>query len=193
MNREQEEAPLIAVLGSARLGEDDPRWSQAYDLGRLLAGAGYTVMTGGYGGLMAAVARGAFEAGGRAIGLPMRNWRSLQPNPWQSELRWSLHYGERLAHILNCQAAIALPGGVGTLSELTLCWSAAQTEGRPAPLILLGEHWPALISSIASHLVVNALDLALLRFAGDAAEALRLLEAARLASWPPAGGLGPYG
>ncbi len=113
----------IAVLGSARLTENDEWWAQAYKLGALLAKEGYVIVTGGYGGLMTAASRGAHEAGGRAIGLPMQHWTGIAPNPWNADLRWSSNYGTRLNYILHCDAVIALPGGVGTLSEMAIAWS----------------------------------------------------------------------
>jgi uncharacterized protein (TIGR00725 family) len=70
----------VAVLGSARLTEEDNRWQLAYRLGELLATVGFATITGGYGGLMEAVSRGAHMAGGHVIGLPMRHWTQLAPN-----------------------------------------------------------------------------------------------------------------
>jgi predicted Rossmann-fold nucleotide-binding protein len=72
---------------------------------------------------------------------------------------------------------IALPGGVGTLSEMALMWAASQTESRPLPLVLLGECWPPIIQSLRENLVINERDLRLLRFAGEPADAVRELEA----------------
>jgi len=60
----------VGVLGSARLTENDGWWARAHKLGTLLAAEGFVLVTGGYGGLMAAVSRGAHETGGRVIGLP---------------------------------------------------------------------------------------------------------------------------
>lgn len=167
----------VGVMGSARLTEDDARWTLAYKLGELLAGAGYVVVTGGYGGLMAAVSRGARERGGSVIGLPMRHWSGIAPNQWNAVLRWSTDYGTRINHIIRCDAVVALPGGVGTLAELMIAWSASQTEGRSLPLVLLGDCWPPIITSIREHLVVSDPDIALLRFAKDPEEALRELQA----------------
>lgn len=163
----------VAVLGSARLTEDDDRWTQAHKLGMLLAGEGFAIMTGGYGGLMAAVSRGAREMGGHVIGLPMQHWAGIEPNAWNVDLRWSGNYGTRLNHILHCDAVIALPGGVGTLSEMAIVWAASQTEARALPLVLLGDCWPPVIQSFREHLVVNDLDLNLLRFATSPEEAVR--------------------
>jgi len=160
---EQESAaPVeVAVLGSARIGPGDPRHDDAVRLGGLLAAHGWTVVTGGYGGLMAAVARGAAAAGGRTVGLPMRAWQHLTPDRSCSELRWSASYAERFGHLLATQVAIALPGGVGTLAEASGVWAAAQTEPDAAQLVLVGPAWRALITTFADQLVVGARDLAL--------------------------------
>ena len=166
----------IGVMGSASLTEDDERWMLAHRLGELLAGEGYAVVTGGYGGLMAAVSRGAHEKGGSVIGLPMRHWSGVAPNKWNTALRWSTDYGARINHILRCDAVVALPGGVGTLAELMIAWSASQTEGRALPLVLLGDCWPPLMQSIRENLVVSNGDLDLLRFAANPQEALREIQ-----------------
>ena len=180
----------IGVMGSARLTENDGWWAQAHQLGALLAGKGFVVVTGGYSGLMAAVSRGAHEMGGRVIGLPMQHWTGIKPNRWNADLRWSSNYGTRLNHFLHCDGLIALPGGVGTLSEIAIVWAASQTEGRALPLVLLGDCWPPVIQSIRENLVVSDVDLNLLRFAADPHEALQELQAG-LQDKPT--GQGPFG
>jgi uncharacterized protein (TIGR00725 family) len=165
----------VGVLGSARIEPPDRRWDEARDLGARLARGGYTVVTGGYGGLMAAVSRGAHENGGKVIGLPMRHWDRLQPNAWNAELRWADGYGNRLEHLLRCRAVIALPGGVGTLSELSVVWAAAQTEANPPAILALGDAWPPMIEAIAKNLVVGAADLSLVRLVPGPAAALDAL------------------
>ncbi len=151
----------VAVLGSARIGPGDPRHHDAQRLGGLLAAQGWTVVTGGYGGLMAAVSHGASAAGGRTVGLPMQAWHHLTPDPGCAELRWSASYEERLGHLLATQVAIALTGGVGTLAEAAGVWAAAQTEPGAAQLVLVGPAWRALMDVFADHLVIGAQDLAL--------------------------------
>src|SRR5215472_6511305 len=165
----------IGVMGSARLTESDDWWSRAYQLGTLLAEQGFVIVTGGYGGLMAAVSRGAHQVGGRVIGLTMQHWANVEPNQWNADLRWSSNYGTRLNHFLSCDGAIALPGGVGTLSEMALVWAASQTERKALPLVLLGECWPPIIQMVREHLIVNDRDLDLLRFAASPEEAVREL------------------
>jgi uncharacterized protein (TIGR00725 family) len=155
-------APVeVAVLGSARIVPGDRRYDDASRLGSLLAGAGWTVLTGGYGGLMAAVARGAAEAGGRTVGLPMRAWTHLRPDGNCAELRWSTSYAERLGFLLSARVAIALAGGIGTLAEAAAVWAAAQTEPGAAQLVLAGPAWRRLVAAFATELVVGAQDLAL--------------------------------
>ncbi|HEX6931871.1 MAG TPA: LOG family protein [Streptosporangiaceae bacterium] len=151
----------VAVLGSARIGPGDPRHDDAGRLGALLAAQGWTVVTGGYGGLMAAASRGASAAGGRTVGLPMRAWQHLTPDASCAELRWSVSYAERLAHLLAASVAIALPGGVGTLAEASAVWAAAQTEPGAAQLVLVGPAWRALMAAFADQLIVGPKDLAL--------------------------------
>ena len=150
----------VAVIGSARLSPPDPRCLPAEQLGAAIAAQGWTVMTGGYGGLMAVTSRAAAQAGGRVIGLPMRNWSALTPNPWNDELRWSDTYPERVAHLLAADAIVAVDGGIGTLSEAAIAWSMLQTEPIAAELIFLGAGWPELLRSFADHLVIDDRDLA---------------------------------
>jgi uncharacterized protein (TIGR00730 family) len=168
----------IAVLGSARIEQPDPRWEMAHRLGGLLAQHGFAVVTGGYGGLMSAVSQGVSEGGGHVIGLPMRHWENLTPNRWNAELRWSDGYAARLAHLLRCSGVVALPGGIGTLSEMSVIWAAAQTEPNPPTIVLLGEGWPPLIKAIGEQLVVGPQDLKLVRFAATPEEAVHALTVA---------------
>jgi uncharacterized protein (TIGR00725 family) len=151
----------VAVLGSARIGPGDPRHDDAQRLGRLLADQGWTVVTGGYGGLMAAVARGVAAGGGRTVGLPMRSWQHLTPDSSCAELRWSSSYPQRLGYLLATRVAIALSGGIGTLAEAAAVWAAAQTEPDAAQLVLVGSAWRRLIDVFSQELVVGKQDLAL--------------------------------
>ena len=150
----------IGVLGSARLIDPDPRAASARELGRTLAEAGWHVMTGGYGGLMSEVSHGAAQVGGLVIGLPMEHWTQVTPNEWNHELRWSRTYPERLGHLLACDAIVALDGGIGTLAEASVIWSALQTEPAAPPLVAVGRPWRTLLKAIASNLVVDADDIA---------------------------------
>ena len=165
----------VAVIGSARLGQDDPAWEVAAELGEGLARAGFTVVTGGYGGLMRATAEAAKLAGGTVVGLPMKEWTHLRPGDWNSELRWAADYPTRLGLLLRCDAVIALDGGVGTLSEMALAWAMGQTEEIAPAVILLGNRWRRIVQHLGDHLVVDARDLAILNIVDSPKEAIALI------------------
>lgn len=164
--------PTIAVIGSARLCPPDPPCRLAEQTGAAIAAARWTILTGGYGGLMEVASRAAAEAGARVVGLPMRGWADLTPNWWNDELRWSSTYPERLAHLLAADAVIVLDGGIGTLSEAAIVWAALQTEPSAADLIFLGTGWKPVLAAIADHLIVGDRDLALATVCADPQEAI---------------------
>jgi hypothetical protein len=153
----------VGVIGSARIGPDDPRYADAARLGAALAGEGWAVVTGGYGGLMGATSGGAAAVGGHTVGLPMTDWKHLAPHESNAELRWSADYAERLRHLLTADVVVALPGGIGTLSEAAMVWAAAQTEPDAAQLVLVGDDWRDVRDAVGAGLVVDADDLALAR------------------------------
>ena len=145
----------VTVFGGSQPSPGDPVYQDALHLGKLLAQAGYTLLNGGYIGTMEALSRGAAEAGGHVIGVTcdqIEAWRPVRANPWVSE-EWhytSLH--ERLfALIENSAAYLALPGGVGTLAEVTLTWNLLLTRILPPrPLILIGSGWQATVQKFLS-------------------------------------------
>jgi uncharacterized protein (TIGR00730 family) len=166
----------VGVIGSARIEPGDPRYREAERLGRALAREGWVVVTGGYGGLMGATSGGAAAVGGHTVGLPMSDWKHLAPHESNAELRWSADYAERLRHLLTADAVVALPGGIGTLSEAAIVWAAAQTEPAAAALVLVGDAWADVHRAVGDGLVVDPDDLALaicVKTADDVVPAIR--------------------
>lgn len=140
----------ITVFGGSQPKPGDPVYQAALHLGELIAQSGYTLLNGGYIGTMEALSRGAFEAGGRVIGVTcdqIEAWRPVKANPWVTEERHYATFQERIfALIENCDACLALPGGVGTLAELVLTWNLLLTRILPPrPLILIGPGWHKVI------------------------------------------------
>jgi uncharacterized protein (TIGR00725 family) len=136
----------ITIFGGSQPKPGSPAYGDAYELGKLLALAGHTVLTGGYMGTMEAASRGANEAGGHVIGVTCADieaWRGSHANAWVQEERRFATLQERLNElILACDAAIALPGGPGTLAEIALTWNLMIVNSIPhKPLILVGEGW----------------------------------------------------
>lgn len=138
--------PVISVFGSSAPRPGQADYEEARKVGRLLAEAGFTVSTGGYSGTMAAVSQGAAEGGGHVIGVTcsqIESFRAFGPNQWVvEEIRYST-LRDRLVHLVeNNQGMITLPGGIGTLSEMSLAWSLIQVgEISMRPLILMGKMW----------------------------------------------------
>lgn len=143
----------VAVFGSSRRSEEDPHQSEAYELGAALARAGYAVLNGGYGGSMAAVSRGAREAGGSVIGVTCAVFDPLAPNTWLTEEVRTPGLMARLsAMIARADAFVAVRGGIGTLAEVMLTWSLIQTRSLDGkPLILLGAGWRPVLDALLSH------------------------------------------
>lgn len=157
----------ITVFGSSRAAHDDEAYGEGLRLGRLLAEAGYAVCTGGYGGAMEAVSRGAAEAGGSAIGVTVDLWTGRhRANRWVTEEVRTPHLFERLACMIASDGYVALTGGPGTLGEVALTWNLFQTESIPRrPLVLVGRSWRAVIGCLAGAMRIEPEDLALLQFA----------------------------
>ena len=142
----------ITVFGGSQPQPGSSAYVEALELGKLLALAGHTVLTGGYIGTMEAVSRRAAEAGGHVIGVTCADieaWRPVSPNAWVQEKRRFATLQERLNElVLACDAAIALPGGPGTLTEIALTWNLMIVHSMPVkPLILTGAGWRSVMES----------------------------------------------
>ena len=141
----------VTVFGGSKLEPDDSGYRDAMRLGRLLGEAGHVVLTGGYIGSMEAVSRGAAEVGAHVIGITcdeIEKWRPVRPNQWLTEERRCPTLTQRIqALIESCDAAFALHGGAGTLTEISMMWTLLLTGIiAPRPLILLGEGWQSVFS-----------------------------------------------
>ena len=173
----------ITVFGGSQPREGDSAYNEAMELGRLLAQRGHTVLTGGYIGTMEAVSRGASEAGGHVIGVTcedIENWRKVAPNRWVKEERRRKTLLERLQTLIEgCDAALALPGGPGTLTEISLMWNLMIVESlHRRPLILIGSGWQSVLDQVFTQLdgYTPAHQRELLTFAEDIHTAVNLLE-----------------
>jgi uncharacterized protein (TIGR00730 family) len=174
----------ITVFGGSQPKEGDSAYREAFELGRLLAQAGHSVLTGGYIGTMEAISRGASEAGGHVIGVTcgeIEKWRPVKPNRWVKEERRFLTLQERLSELIKgCDAAIALPGGPGTLTEIALTWNLMIVESLPRrPMVLVGTGWQTVLnqfmSSFDNYLPPFQRDL--LQFAPDVQSAVTMVGA----------------
>ena len=165
---------VISVFGSSAPKPGSLDFEQAKTVGRLLAEAGFGVMTGGYGGTMTAVSQGAAEAGGHVIGIAsarIERYRSATINQWVKEVHKYETLSERLLHVVTYNVGmIALPGGIGTLCEVMVAWNLLQVgEVEKRPFALLGSIWPKTLENFYDPAYIADKDMGLLYFA-DAPE-----------------------
>lgn len=174
----------VSVFGGSQTRPGEADYDAAQQLGRLLAESGHTVLTGGYMGAMEAVSRGAYEAGGQVIGVTceeIERWRPVGANRWVKEERRCQTLLERIQTIITeCDAAIALPGGPGTLAEVALLWNLTIIQAvAEKPLILVGSGWKTVMETFHDEFdaYCPSRQWQLLRFAPNALTAVHLLQA----------------
>jgi uncharacterized protein (TIGR00730 family) len=173
----------VTIFGGSQPQPGTPAYHEAYALGRMLAERGHAVLTGGYIGTMEAASRGAHEAGGHVIGVTCADieaWRKVKPNQWVKEERRKKTLLERLEVLIeDCDAAIALPGGPGTLTEISLMWNLMVIQAtHRRPLILVGEGWHATLDQAYTELndYFPAHQRELVQFAPDIQTAVELID-----------------
>jgi uncharacterized protein (TIGR00730 family) len=173
----------ISVFGGSQPQEGSAAYAEAQELGRLLAQRGHTVLTGGYMGTMEAVSRGARELGGRVIGVTcedIETWRPIKANAWVMEEIRKKTLIERLHSLIHeSDAALALPGGAGTLTEITLMWNLMIVESlHRRPLILIGDGWQSVFDQFFKgfHTYMPEHQREILGFAKDVQTAVNMLE-----------------
>ncbi len=169
--------PRVAVFGGAWIEEDEPEHTEALELGTLLAERGVEVVNGGYLGVMAAVSRGAREAGGTVVGVTIESFSKEVPvNRWLTHEVEARDLFARLPLICDADAWVAFPGGVGTLSEVALCWSLIQTASvPPRPLVIVGERWDRALRTFRELLLAEGVHFDLLRPAPTGEQAVETL------------------
>lgn len=168
---------IVTIFGGSKCGEPDLEYAQAQRVGELLARAGFTICTGGYLGVMEAASRGARETGGRVLGIVMNQFKA-EPNRYLTDKVATPHFYERLQHLITRSVGfIAIRGGMGTVTELSLVWNKMQTRViGPRPLVLLGECWPPIVQAWQQHLAVSDDDVRALDFASSAEEAVAIIK-----------------
>nr|WP_321257062.1 TIGR00730 family Rossman fold protein [uncultured Pseudodesulfovibrio sp.] len=150
--------PAVSMFGSARVKPEEPLYEKTVELSKALSEAGYSIITGGGPGLMEAGNKGAFENGGESIGLHIHLPMEQHNNPYmniKSEFRY--FFIRKLMFIKYALAYVALPGGYGTLDELSEALVLIQTHRiKPFPIVLFGtEFWGGLVDWFKTQLVTN--------------------------------------
>ena len=146
----------VTIFGSARLPHDHPDFVKAEALSADLAHRGYAVVTGGGPGIMEAANKGAFEAGGRSVGLNIALPHEQAPNPYQTEkLNFRYFFVRKVLLVKYSTAFVVFPGGFGTIDELFEALTLIQTKKiKPFPVFLVGTaYWRGLVQWLQGTLV----------------------------------------
>lgn len=142
----------ITIFGTAKAKSGDTAYRLAYETGKFLAQAGFTIANGGYGGTMLAASKGAAEAGGEVVGVTCSVFGRVA-NEYVSREIVTDSLDERLDTLMKLgQGYVVLPGGTGTLLELAKVWEL-KNKGfieEDKPIILVGGFWKPLIDLIVS-------------------------------------------
>lgn len=144
---------VVTIFGSAQVKKNSPAYNQAKSLGRMLAEAGITVVTGGGPGIMEAANYGAYSAGGRSVGINIYLQFQERKNPFVNEsIAFNYFFVRKLilAHI--AQAYVYFPGGFGTLDEFFEISTLLHTKKieKKMPVVLVGkQYWQTLKNWIA--------------------------------------------
>ena len=140
---------IVTVFGSSRPIAGDSHYAEALALGAALAAKGLAVCSGGYGGVMEAVSRGAKESGGRTLAVTAEFFKS-RANKWVDEEIRVRTWQERLFELVERgQGYVACPGGTGTLVELAVVWEMLNKGAmKRKPLVVLGDFWQPIIERV---------------------------------------------
>jgi uncharacterized protein (TIGR00730 family) len=140
--------PAVAIFGSARIGEDDPAYAKARELGAAFARAGWAVITGGGPGAMEAANRGAQESGGLSVGFGIDLPHEQAFNPYLDlAYEFDHFYARKVCFVKPSEGFVVVPGGFGTLDETFEALTLIQTgKVHMFPVVLLDSgYWDGLL------------------------------------------------
>ena len=138
----------VSIFGSARTPSDHPKYQEAEEIARLLCEGGYGVITGGGPGIMEAGNKGAQDAGGISAGLCIHLPMEQDSNPFiDVKCNFKYFFVRKLMFIKYSMAYVVMPGGFGTLDELSEAFVLRQTNKiKPFPIILYkSKFWEGLL------------------------------------------------
>jgi uncharacterized protein (TIGR00730 family) len=174
----------VTIYGSARIEPDDPFYSKAEELGRLLAEKGIAIITGGGPGIMEAANKGAFSQGDFSNGCNIILPFEQKQNPYLScSYQTQFFFVRKFLLRHSSSALIAFPGGFGTMDELFESLTLIRTKCSPKiPTILIGkDYWQGLIDYLTNtqlkYGTISQTDLDQLHLTDDLDEVIQLIQA----------------
>ena len=174
--------PSVSIFGSARIGSGHPYYRMGENLGFELSRAGFSVVTGGGGGLMEAVNKGAYRGKSPSIGLNIQLPHEQAANSYQDiSLTFRHFFARKVMFVKYASAYVILPGGFGTMDEFFEILTLIQTgKSRRIPIILMGTaFWEELLAWFRKQMLATATiapeDLDLMKLADEPAEVVDLI------------------
>jgi uncharacterized protein (TIGR00730 family) len=166
--------PAVSIFGTARAKDGSPVYQQTVEIARKLSDAGFAVISGGGPGVMEAANKGAFWGRSPSVGLNIELPFEQHGNPYQDiSLRFRHFFARKVAFVKYAAAYVVMPGGFGTLDELTEALTLIQTRmGRTIPIVLVGSgFWNGLLDWMRATLVAQGMiaadDLSLMKLVDD--------------------------
>lgn len=175
--------PAVCIFGSARIKPDNPVYQQATEIAGRFVKEGFTVITGGGGGVMEAGNKGAAEVNGTSVGLNIKLPFEQKPNPFANvQLDFRYFFIRKLMFVKFSAAYVTMPGGFGTLDELFEVVTLIQTHRiKPFPIVCVGsEYWNGLLEWVKGHMLPQRLispeDLDIIQVLDDPAEVVHTVK-----------------
>lgn len=167
------------IYGSSRAAGESHESQEAEKLAQMLAADGFAVITGGGGGIMRAANKGAYESGGKSIGLNIKLPSEQHLNNFVTDsLLFHFFFTRKVALAFASEIYIFFPGGFGTLDEFFEIVTLVQTQKiRPVPVLLVGrDYWTPLfewlrIYTLEKHGYITESDLSIVKIVDSAEEA----------------------
>lgn len=177
----------VTIFGSARLGQDSKYCEMAFELGQMLAKNGHAVITGGGPGIMEAASHGAYEIGGRTIGLNITLAHEQFPNPYLTDcLTFEYFFARKVSLAMAAKVFVFFPGGFGTMDELSEVLCLMQESKMPKmPVFLIGEnYWKGFDKMIGKMIalgLINSKDTGIFQITDNLQD---VVDAANKIGWP---------
>lgn len=178
--------PCVSIFGSARTPPGDHFYKLGEEIAYKLTKSGYGVISGGGGGIMEAANKGAHKAGGRSVGLNISLPHEQKPNAYidhDKSLMYKYFFVRKVMFIRYAQGFVVLPGGYGTLDELSEAMTLIQTAKIARfPIVLVGkDYWSGLLGwftgTLLPHGNISKEDLKLIHVVDTADEAVGIINA----------------
>lgn len=169
----------VTIFGSARLPQENKYCQMAYKLGGLLAQNGHAVVTGGGPGIMEAANHGAYEIGGRSIGLNITLQHEQHPNPYLTDcITFEYFFARKVSLAMAAKVFVFFPGGFGTMDEISEILCLMQEHKMPKmPVFLIGKaYWKnfeRVIKQMVSMGLVRAEDTKIFKMTDDVTEVVK--------------------